>query len=358
MQYFNGLTMPVFTAFGWGGEEKALNFAFSQLETFITQLQANLPRTAQIYFPFSGLDKNSRTVYLAANRESALDFYIAFIVRPSSLELQLNLTDKAMLAKTLKPIAGNPGRWREIMQDLEDPSWSLHIPQMEYNEDTSETTSYQDIFKDEVKNLTEEKATEIAERIIFLNTEPKWIAPFQLSQRIRAEQASAMGSSIIDIMGKRVNSLLPLLTFFGRKINTPKAKKKAKKKAKSSPAPVAKQRPTLTANQAKSDQFIYSATLKPLHIRKGFINLTANHWPFFAINARTTTRPVSISYDVNKTDKESTVWRLVSSNIARVVLSPPVHLWLQNNFNANDKIQIIATKLDNKEIEIFIDTEA
>ena len=29
---FNGLTMPVFTAFGWAGEETAIQFALSQLD--------------------------------------------------------------------------------------------------------------------------------------------------------------------------------------------------------------------------------------------------------------------------------------------------------------------------------------
>lgn len=357
MQQFNGLTMPVFTAFGWGGEEKALNFAFSQLEEFIRQLQANLPRTAQIHFPFSGLDKASRMVYLAANGETAQDFYIAFVVRPSSLEMILTLTNKMVLNKALKSIGTDPDKWLELMQGLE-PAWSLHIPQMEYNEETEEATFYQDVYKDTVAAMTPEKAKEVGERTVFLNTEPKWLATFQFSQRIPAEQASTMGAAIIDIMAKRINNLLPLLSFFGRKIGstgTQSTKKKKAKKAKTSSTTTTTSA-SVTESVTSSDRFVYTTTLKPLHIRKGFINLTAEHWPFFAINARTTTRPISISYDMNKTDKDSSVWRLVSSDVARLVLGPSAHLWLQNNFDANDAVQVIATKVNPKEIEVFIDS--
>lgn len=45
---FTGLTMPVFTAFGWAGEETAIKFAFTQLEAFIGALHVNLPRTVQM----------------------------------------------------------------------------------------------------------------------------------------------------------------------------------------------------------------------------------------------------------------------------------------------------------------------
>ena len=39
---FTGLGMPVFTAFGWAGEETAQKYAYSQLEQFIALLHANL----------------------------------------------------------------------------------------------------------------------------------------------------------------------------------------------------------------------------------------------------------------------------------------------------------------------------
>ena len=44
---FTGLTMPVFTAFGWAGQETAINYALDQLEQFIHLLHNNLSRQAK-----------------------------------------------------------------------------------------------------------------------------------------------------------------------------------------------------------------------------------------------------------------------------------------------------------------------
>jgi len=44
---FTGLPMPVFTAFGWAGEETAIKFALEQLELFIQQLHAGLSKGAR-----------------------------------------------------------------------------------------------------------------------------------------------------------------------------------------------------------------------------------------------------------------------------------------------------------------------
>ena len=48
---FTGLSMPVFTAFGWAGEETAIKFALSQLEAFVSELHANLSREVKEKFP-------------------------------------------------------------------------------------------------------------------------------------------------------------------------------------------------------------------------------------------------------------------------------------------------------------------
>ena len=44
---FTGLSMPVFTAFGWAGEENAINYALDQLEQFVHLLHNNLSRQAK-----------------------------------------------------------------------------------------------------------------------------------------------------------------------------------------------------------------------------------------------------------------------------------------------------------------------
>jgi hypothetical protein len=93
--------------------------------------------------------------------------------------------------------------------------------------------------------------------------------------------------------------------------------------------------------------------LKPLHIRRGFVNLTPNHWPFFALNARTETRAVIVKYD-DQVNKKSAVWRLVPNDQARVVLAPPVQEWLEENFSPSDRIQVIALKLGDDDIQITL----
>jgi hypothetical protein len=101
------------------------------------------------------------------------------------------------------------------------------------------------------------------------------------------------------------------------------------------------------------DSFTYVVDLKPLHIRRGFVNLTPEHWPFFALNARTETRNVTIYYD-GIYDKKSAVWRLQPSEQARIVLSPAVQEWLEDNFTANDRIKVTAMRLDNDELQVSL----
>ena len=105
------------------------------------------------------------------------------------------------------------------------------------------------------------------------------------------------------------------------------------------------------------DTFTYLAELKPLHIRRGFVNLTAGHWPFFALNARAQTRDVTIVFG-GRQDKHSSVWRLQPDDQARLVLGPQVHDWIEENFASSDQIQVTARKLDNNEIRITLEPVA
>ena len=68
-QEFTGLSMPVFTAFGWAGEETAINFALSQLELFIRELHNNLPRSVQEKLPAAGINRESQTFDLTLSRD-------------------------------------------------------------------------------------------------------------------------------------------------------------------------------------------------------------------------------------------------------------------------------------------------
>ena len=102
-----------------------------------------------------------------------------------------------------------------------------------------------------------------------------------------------------------------------------------------------------------SEMFTYVADLKPLHLRQGFINLTPKHWPFFQINSRTETRPVTVYYE-GIYDKECSVWRLLPNDRARLVLSPALHEWLEENFTIQDQIRVTARKLGDDEIQITL----
>ena len=70
---FTGLSMPVFTAFGWAGQETAINYALEQLELFINALHNNLSRQARADLPFAGLSRTNRSVFLAADETTEAD---------------------------------------------------------------------------------------------------------------------------------------------------------------------------------------------------------------------------------------------------------------------------------------------
>jgi hypothetical protein len=343
---FTGLGMPVFTAFGWAGEETAIKFALSQLEQFINELYADLPGTLQKQMPVHGLDEEVQGVYLAPGEEMAEDIHIAFYARPMSLEIQLAIKDKDVLAKGLKQAEDQPAVCHRLVTEL-GPEWALHVQQMEVNEETGEASHYQDLFKDSVSELDQGTAVAVFAKAHYLNAEDQWLTPVYLSRRFPSEQVAAMGTEITMVMAEQVESLMPVLAFLSGE--------GPRKKAKSKP------KPKVTAEEAAAEEieldpeegFIYVSELKPLHIRRGFVNLTSDHWPFFAVNSRTETRPVTIYYS-GVYDKKSSVWRLVPNDQARLVLSPPVHEWLEDHFSPGDKIHLLVRQMDDEEIQVSL----
>ena len=346
---FAGLTMPVFTAFGWAGEDAALEYALDQLEQFITSLHARLSRRAQTNLPFFGLDRDAQLVYLAADQNPEEDVYIAFHPRPLSLELQLAVTDEMAIGRALKAANNQPQRWRELLQDL-GPDWELHVKQMEAAEEGGERTSYQDLFKDAVPTLDEQSAESISSRAHFLNGEPQWVTPIFVSRRIPAEQVATMGTDVVRVMADQVDQMMPVLEFMmGKvKVDTEKVTGTAGKATK------AKSKQVDQEEIKPDEQFTYVAELRPLHIRKGFVNLTPQHWDFFAQSARSTTRSVTVAFE-DKIEKGASVWRLSSNDMARVVLSDAAREWLNDNFAPDDKLQVTATKFNDDEIEVVLE---
>jgi hypothetical protein len=136
-----------------------------------------------------------------------------------------------------------------------------------------------------------------------------------------------------------------------------RAKAKAKTTAsarKTKAAPIEETTIRQPSEAADLERFTFVSELKPLHIRRGFINLTSNHWPFFALTARTEVREVTVKYE-DKINKKSAVWRLVPNDQARIVLAPQVQEWLDENFGSEERIQVTAIKLGDKDIEITLD---
>jgi hypothetical protein len=352
IKQFNGLTMSVFTAFGWAGEETAIKYALEQMELFINALHARLPRAVQNKLGHVGISPATQTVYLAASPEVESDVHIAFYARPMSLELQLAITDEKVLAKGFKEAQKQPALAHRLITEL-GSDWSLRVQQMQIDEETGEASHYQDLYKDSVVNLDEETAAGVFDKAAYLNGEGKWLTPVYLSRRFPSEQASNMGPAIIDVMSEHVASLMPILSFLtGRKTSkesAAKTKANARQKAKA-----AVPEPVIQETQIDPEEgFTYVSVLKPLHLRRGFVNLTSKHWPFFALNSRTETRPVTVYYE-GIYDKDSAVWRLLPNDQARLVLSPTVHQWLEDHFEANDRVQVTAKKLNGQEIQLSL----
>lgn len=351
---FNGLQMPVFSAFGWAGEEKAIEFALSQLEIFIQSLYFSLHRESQTIFQYYGLDRSSKNVYLSTHENPEEGVHIVFNARPMSLELSLGLNKKEILVKAFKSLEASSATFYQVVTDL-GSDWTLHLPQMEYDEENKTASSYQDIFKDSVMKLDLDSTAVHLSRAAFLNGESQWLVPFYLSERIDSEKASAMGPAILKVMNERINNLMPIIKMLTGKQRRTKAKAKPASQARPrNAAPIEETTIRQPSEAANLERFTYVSELKPLHIKKGFVNLTSNHWPFFAINARTEIRDVSIKFD-DKINKKSSVWRLFPNDQARIVLAPQVQEWMEDNFGSNDRIQVTAIKLNDQDIQITLD---
>ncbi len=354
---FNGLTMPVFSAFGWAGEENALKFALSQLQLFIEALYARLPADAREDLPVFGLSAENQNVYLASADPYDKEAFIAFNARPMSLEVQLGMVGQNLLSKGLAAINKDPIPAHHVLTQL-DPSWTLRVQQMQIDPETGERAHHLDLFKDSVNNLSEEQAREIFGRAAYLTEEDKWVTPVYLSLRLPSERVAAMGLSVLDIAAELVAALLPTLRLFtGRK---PRKARAARPKARAArPAEPTEEtpagEPTITGSiKAMADSFNYVADLKPLHVRRGFINLTPAHWPFFASSSRSETRDVTVVFG-GRQDRHSSVWRLQPDDQARIVLGPQVQEWLEETFATSEAIRVLARRLDNDEIRITLE---
>lgn len=345
---FTGLTMPVFTAFGWAGEETAIKFALSQLEIFIGELHHTLPRPIRDRFPFYGLSDEHQAVYLAAKESVFDDAYITFFARPMSLEMQFAVEGPALLNKAFKYAENQPALCHRLITEL-GPEWTLRLQQLQVDEDSGEVTHYQDIFKDTVANLNESAAVELFNKAAYLNGDERWQVRFFMSKRFDSERVAAMGLTIVQVMSEQVATLMPLYDFLTGKEKA----KSSRAKSKTKTTAVLEAFPTLSKDETVEDMFTYTAELKPLHLRRGFINMTAKHWPFFQTNSRTETRPVTVYYE-GIYNKECAVWRLLPNDQARLVLSPTVHEWLEDNFKIGDYIEITARKMNGDEIQLSL----
>ena len=356
---FTGLPLPVFTAFGWAGEEAAIQFALDHLKVFIDTLHANLSDEARLEFPIRGINQDAQLAYLGTGRDVEEGPYIAFTARPNFLELRLTITNRLVVHRGLRAAEKEPDRWYAQVKKLSD-SWSMQIEQRLIEEESGIESHYGDLFKDAIARLDLEASKKAISRGVFLNGEDKWLIPMYFSFRINSIEASSMNSKLIPFIAAKIDEILPMLRMFTRKQGRASAIK-----GKSSGKVVRRVNGSRkgTGGRSKSAEavstpeipktFAYETEIKPLHLRKGFINLTTYHWEFFAQGPRTEIRPITVFYG-DQTDKASTVWRLQPDNRARVVLSEPVHAWLQANFPPNSKISISATKLLSDEIEVKI----
>lgn len=349
---FNGLMMPVFSAFGWAGEEEAIKYALSQLELFIDTLFLVLGREARAFFPFYGVDKTSQSVYLSTEEKPEKGLTIAYFARPLSFETSLVLSDKQVLTKSYKVAEGQPERFLALLTEL-GLDWELRIQQMEYDEETKAATNYQDLYKDKIGKLDLETAVSTMAKAAYLNGEEKWVVPLHVSHRKDSEKVAAMGRTIISNSSDEITHLLPLCLFL-----TGQSRKKAKTqktKPTTRPALVAEESSIKQSSAATElEKFEYVSELMPLHIRRGFINLTPEHWPFFAVSTRTETRNVTVHYE-DKKDNNCAVWHLVRTDQTRVILSPAVQDWLEDNFDSDDQIKVTAIKRVDDHIDVALE---
>jgi hypothetical protein len=350
-EQFTGLTMPVFTAFGWAGEDTALKFAVSQLDSFIHILHQSLSREAKLYFPHCGLDTKTNSVFLAAHEVPEEGVFVVFTARPMFLNLTISVLNKKVLTRGYKTAEEKPDDWHRLITQL-GSEWSVHFQQQQVDEETGEVANYQDLFKNNVTAFDPDTAVSVTSRAAFLNSEDRWITPFHLSRRYPSEQIAIMKQQVTNVLADELNGVLSIVDLFESVQKPRKSNRKAKRKStKATPKQATPTTSKAIEKEIDSDSFTYEATLKPLHIRKGFINLTSHHWPFFALNARAGSRPVTIYFD-GRYDKEATVWRLQPHDQARIVLGHATHSWLEDNFGPDDTIEVKAFKSLEGDIQV------
>ncbi len=350
-QPFNGLTMPVFAAFGWAGEEQATKFALSQLEAFVNRLHGEVSHDLRGIFPYAGIDRANGLVYLAANKDDVEnDLHVAFYARPMSFQIALGISDKGKLLDVFRRLEESAGHFYQALIRLE-PTWELHVRQMELTDDeTSPRVFYQDVFKGTLSDLSLEDCVALLERTAYLNGEPQWVAPFTLSFRMPSEQVATMGTAVVRWVNDRLDALLPVIRVItGQSTRSPAARPKPAKAGVAEAPPVVTEEAEAATEQRIAD-FVYVTDLQPLHIRRGFINLTPEHWPFFALNARTEIRDdITIRFG-DKLDTRSSVWRLMPSEQARIVLSDAGQRWLERTFSSGGRVEVAAFKNDDEDI--------
>ena len=315
-----------------------------QMQLFIAGVHNTMSAEAKTLFPHFGVDEDTQGMYLARSEDITSDLYITWHLKPMALRMAINLTERDQLVKAFKAIEKRHEVWIKGVESLQG-AWELRYSRMEYNPETKEATRYDDVYNDHTINLSPVKSAELVERMQYLNGEEKWLGIVELIQKFQSDFVSAMGVKVTDQFATMIDDMMPILNLLagGATSSTKKGKSRttAKKKTKSTSAKEMKE---------EVEEFMYNAQLKPLHIRKGFINMTSLHWPFFAQNSRTTIREVTLLFDGN-VDKDTTVWRLVPDDRARIKLSDKAHMWLEDNFTATDTVQIHATKR-NQDIEI------
>ena len=358
---FTGLPMPVFTAFGWSGEEAAIQFALTHLDTFIKTLHSQLSQEAKLELPVFGINQEAQLAYLATHRDPEDGPYLAFSARPNFLEMRLVVTNRLVVHRALRMAEKEPERWYERVKLL-GPKWAMQIEQRLIEEESGVESHYSDLYKDSLSQLDFENSKTIMSRAAFLNGEEKWLIPMYFSYRLNSMDASSMNSKLIPHMATAVDEILPIIRTYSRKQGARSGSKNGSARVvKRSNGVTKTTRPTARTKAAEPPAppapktFSHEVDLKPLHLRKGFINLTAYHWEFFADGPRSETRAITLFFE-DQVDKESTVWRLQPNNIARIMLSETAHGWFQDKLSPNTRISITATKLSNNEIEVKIGT--
>ncbi len=360
MSQFTGLPMPVFSAFGWAGQEAAVKYALTQLELFVNRLHIALPQELQSMMPYFGVENDSQMVYIASSHKLEPEPYLTFQARPLSFEMTLHITDEMYIGKMLSVAERQFDSWYSAVQQLGE-DWQVRIQQMEVPEEGN-PSHYQDLYKGPVQEFGREMAQEVVSRAIYLHGEEKWITPLYFTFRLHSDLVSGMGPAVIPGYRDHILQLLPLLQFIytprkaAAAARAPKVPKIRPPRTPAMPAPVAP-RPFSgtpgTDNSAREELFQFIAELKPLHLRKGFVNLEPRHWTYFTTGSRMETRPVSVRYGTKK-DDESSVWHLMPDDQTRIVLGPLAQAWLEESFDANDQIAVTAHRLNNDKIEVTL----